>query len=289
MIARELQLAQINNLLVVVPHQDDEVLMAGGLIYQLLQQNKRVSVCIVTNGDCGSTDFSKGRSRLKESLAGLEVLGLSARDVYFLGYADTGMSPAESFLMRLYTSCDEKRKYSSGFTCLTYGLPEKPDFHFQLFHEHGTYCAATLRQDLRELLAWTHPDTVLTTHKADRHGDHEALFYFVEATLQDLAPDACPRLLVSLVHSPEGDEWWPQRNTSSFSQPRGINEFGLDWEKRLVLPLPAELSGGPVPQNIKFHALKKYEIALEPDAVDYLLAFVKDEEIFWEIQEDCHE
>ena len=130
-----LQLADINNLLVIVPHQDDEVLMAGGLIYQLLQQKKKVSVCIATNGDYGAMDFSKGHARLQESLAGLAVLGLSAKDVYFLGYADTGMDPAESFLMRLYTSDDHQKKYSSGCSNQTYGLPAKPDLHFQFFKE----------------------------------------------------------------------------------------------------------------------------------------------------------
>ena len=282
---QKLQLEKINNLLVIVPHQDDEVLMAGGLIHQLLQQERRVSVCIVTNGDYGSTDFSKGQTRLRESLAGLSVLGLSSEAVYFFGYADTGMAPEESFLTRLYFSDDAVQNFPSGCTCHTYGLPEKPDFHSQFFQERGSYCKASLQQDLRELLAWIQPDTVLTTHKADRHGDHEALYYFVKDALQNLDPSVRPRLFVGLVHSPEGDESWPERNTSFFTEPKGIADFGLNWKNRLVLSLPAELSGGQTPSNLKFQALGKYETALEPNAIDYLLSFVKDEEIFWEIQE----
>lgn len=284
MTANELQTAKINNLLVIVPHQDDEVLMAGGLIYRLLRQNKCVSVCIATNGDCGCADFSKGQARLRESLRGLAVLGLDAKNVYFLGYADTGMAASESFLMRLYRSDDGQKKYASDASGFTYGLPEKADFHFQVFNEHGAYCKATLREDLRALLALVRPDTVLTTHKADRHGDHEALFYFVEEALREDS-FARPRLLAALVHSPEGDETWPRRNSKTFNQPDGIQAFGLEWENRLVLHLPAELSGGAVQSNVKFRALQQYTTALEPNAVDFLLSFIKDEEIFWEIKE----
>ena len=73
--ARELKLENMEHLLVIVPHQDDEILLGGGLIYELLKQNKRVTVTVVTNGDCDCADYTKGRKRLRETLAGLLALG----------------------------------------------------------------------------------------------------------------------------------------------------------------------------------------------------------------------
>ena len=70
-------------------------------------------VVMVTNGDYGSSDLSIGRSRLKETLAGLAMLGIDAGNVEFLGYADTGMPKEESFLNGLYEETDAGRLHRS--------------------------------------------------------------------------------------------------------------------------------------------------------------------------------
>ncbi|MGN0306383.1 MAG: PIG-L family deacetylase [Lachnospiraceae bacterium] len=281
--ARELKPEDMEHLLVIVPHQDDEILLGGGLLYELLLHKKRVTVVIVTNGDNDCTDYTKGRKRLRETLAGLSTLGVSQENVIFLGYADTGMAPEDSFLMALYRTKDGDKVICSPASSVTYGLEEKEDFHYQCFGRHGTYCKNTLLEDLRELFRRKKPDVVLTTHGADKHGDHEALFYFVRDVLKELREEVSPRLFVGMVHSPQGDETWPMRDTLFYTCPKGLRAKGLDWEKRYILPLPRELSGGLREGNLKYEALKKYELALEPNAIDYLLSFIKDEEIFWEI------
>lgn len=281
--ARELKLIDYNHLLVVVPHQDDEILLGGGLIYEMLQQGKKVTVCIVTNGDYECEDYSKGRGRLRETLAGLATLGLSEENVIFLGYADTGMPREESFLMRLYREREGEKIYPSVTSDKTYGLEEKQDFHFQCFGEHGSYCRDTLVGDLRELLWRTNTDVILTTHASDLHGDHEALFYFIRDILQETNSVQRPDLLVGLVHSVEGDESWPQREGNSYRCPQGLETSGLRWEDRLILPLRSRCKGGHREENLKYKALCCYEIALEPNAVEYLMAFIKEEELFWKI------
>lgn len=271
----------MNNLLVIVPHQDDEILIGAGLIHEMLKQKKKVTVAIVTNGDYECTDYSKGRARLRETLAGLEVLGLSQENVIFLGYADTGMPREESFLTALFHTEDGEKIFPSSTSTTTYGLEEKQDFHFLCFGKHGNYSRNTLINDLKELISQVKPDGILTTHQLDMHGDHEALFYFVKLVLEDIKGPSKARLYVGLVHSPEGDETWPLRDTLHFTCPKGMEEY---WEERLILPLEKELTGGKKEGNLKYEALLKYETALEPNAVDYLMAFIKDEEIFWEIK-----
>lgn len=39
------------DLLVIVPHEDDELAIAGAMIYGAVQQNMRIKVVFVTNGD----------------------------------------------------------------------------------------------------------------------------------------------------------------------------------------------------------------------------------------------
>lgn len=281
--AQKLELSGIRNLLVIVPHQDDEVLMAGGLIYELVRQGKSVTVAIVTNGDYGCEDYSKGRARLRESLSGLRVLGLPKENIVFLGYADTGMERASSFLYALHEAKDENQVFPSSVSCETYGLEEKPDYHMLCFGRHGTYDRKTLVGDLSHLMDQTCPDCILTTHAADQHGDHEALFYFIKELVDAWNAETRPRLLVGMVHSPEGDDTWPERNTLRYTCPKGLREGGLSWDARKILELSPACRGGKQSGNLKYESLSRYEIALEPNVVDYLYAYVKDEEIFWEI------
>ena len=60
---------ECNNVMVIVPHQDDEILMSAGVIRVCEQNNVPYTVVMVTNGDYGCIDYSKGYARLKESLA----------------------------------------------------------------------------------------------------------------------------------------------------------------------------------------------------------------------------
>ena len=280
---KNFDISSLNNLLVIVPHQDDEILIGAGLIYEMLKQKKRVTVAIVTNGDYECTDYSKGRARLRETLAGLEVLGLAKENVLFLGYADTGMPREESFLTALFHTEEGEKVFPSSASTMTYGLEEKEDFHYMCCGEHGMYSKNTLIADLQELISRSNPDAILTTHPLDMHGDHEALFYFVKSVLEDKNIISDMRVFVGMVHSPEGDEKWPLRDSLRFTCPKGMEEY---WENRLVLPLDDNFIGGKRDGNLKYEALKKYETALEPNAVDYLMSFMKDEEIFWEIKQE---
>lgn len=95
----------------IVPHQDDEILLCAGILYEAVRRKLPATVVMVTNGDYGCRDYSIGRSRLRETLAGLAMLGIEEEDVEFLGYADTGMPKEESFISRLYEETDERRRH----------------------------------------------------------------------------------------------------------------------------------------------------------------------------------
>ena len=52
------------DLLVIVPHEDDELAIAGAMIYGAVQQNMRIKVVFVTNGDYFGHE---GTIRIKEA------------------------------------------------------------------------------------------------------------------------------------------------------------------------------------------------------------------------------
>lgn len=288
----------------LVPHQDDEILMCAGIIERAVRNRVQVTVVMATNGDYGCRDFSVGRARLRETLEGLETLGVSESQVVFLGYADTGMPERDSFLYGLYEERDGEKVHPSHCGCCTYGLPEKEEFHKEEYGEHGMYTRNGFLKDLKAVLMKYRPKHIFTTSKEDTHGDHRGLFLFVQDVLRSCKEEGyCPRLYCGIVHSKAGDGNWPKRSCGviPFCSPedatkpdREGSEGGegakgkegalgsLVWEERLVFPVPDSMRTEGLEENKKAAALSKHATALKPDAADFLYAFVKEDEVFWE-------
>ena len=128
------------NIVIVVPHEDDEILMSAGVIRKAVEAGISCTVVMATNGDYECSNYEKGQNRLRESIAGLQVLGLSKEHLEIMGYADTGMPREDSFLTHLYEEVEEEKCYPSSCTQETYGLVEKEEFHKKKWGKHGAYC-----------------------------------------------------------------------------------------------------------------------------------------------------
>lgn len=281
-----LELEQMSgSLMAVVPHQDDEVLLCGGVLYQAKKLGMDVKVVMVTNGDCDCKDYTKGEIRLRETVKGMEKLGILEEDIVFLGYADTGMPKEESFLMKLHAESDPERVFSSFSGERTYGLPEKPEYHMEQYGEHAPYTRAMVKRDLAEVLLRYKPDHIITTSPEDTHGDHAGLYLFLEEILEEAREKEGydPAVFCGLVHSAAGDDLWPEREGRMFTcpgEPGGV----FWWEKRYCFLLPEEMRVERGRENLKYQALLQYETALEPGAYDFLMSFIKDEEIFRKVR-----
>ncbi|MEG1993194.1 MAG: PIG-L family deacetylase [Acetivibrio sp.] len=266
------------NIMILVPHQDDEILMCAGIMESAREKGLKVTVVMVTNGDYGSQNLEIGRTRLKETLEGIKVLGFGEENLVFLGYADTGMPEKDSFLYQLYQEKEEDREYKSHCSSCTYGLLEKEEFHFIKYGEHGSYTRRNCYQDIKEVIKEYHPERIFTTSEEDIHGDHKGLFLFVRDILDQLKGEGyTPTLYSGVVHSKAGDENWPLRTKSleALSCPEDFEKTGkLRWDERISFPVPDN--------SLKEKALAKHITALKPDAVEFLYSFLKKDEIFWE-------
>ena len=266
---RNLQLSAGDGpILVLVPHEDDEIILFGGLIRRATSLGVPATVALVTNGDYGDSDGSIGRARLRESLCGLSDLGLAEENVVFLGYADTGMQEKESFLAGLYAEPDATLVHPSHGGTNTYGLPPHPDFHTQRFGKPASYTRNNLTGDLTALLGAVQPTRIFTTHPADAHGDHAALFRFVQA----LPPQA--EVYCGFAHSPLGDAAWPLPG-ERFTCPPNLD---AQWRNAVSLALTER------EREAKRLALSRHVTALKPDAIEYLYAFIKQAEVYFPLE-----
>lgn len=308
----------MGGIMVIVPHQDDEVLLTGGLLQRAAADGAPVRVVMATNGDYGCADYSVGHARLSETLAGLAEIGIGEENVVFLGYADTGMPREESFLWKLLVEKDAEKVFRSHCSERTYGLERKPDFHAEKYGEPAAYTRNNFTADLKACVAEFHPKKIITTCAGDTHGDHSALYYFVCEALRELQGDFEKmqteqageenagdknsnenrnensneswnetELYVGVVHSCAGDENWPLREkTDVFTCPEGPDgNGGLLWRERIAVPVPDA--------EKKRRMLEKHVTALKPDAVEFLNSFLKEEELFWKIdwkkEEGCYD
>ncbi len=276
------------SIMVLVPHQDDEILMAAGVLYKAAEAGLPATVVMATNGDCGCEDWSKGRTRLRETISGCKLLGIKEEQLVFLGYADTGMPREDSFVTHLFEEKDCSKVYPSSCSAVTYSLEEKPEFHMEMQGSHAPYAREMFKSDLRQVIEKYRPCNIFTTSEFDSHGDHSGLCRFVYEVLDEMEEggEDTPNVYCGLVHSGAGDDRWPAPGTEEFDCPQGLEEdTGYVWEDRFVLRLPDALTRGAGTENVKYRALLQHETALEPNAYEFLMAFVKDEEIFWKVRQ----
>ena len=271
-------------IMIIVPHQDDEVLMTAGILQQAKAFGLPVRVLMATNGDYGCRDFTTGQARLRETLSGLSLVLPNQNHVVFLGYADTGMPKQDSFLTHLFLEKDENRVLPSHCTDRTYGLEDQADYHTLRYGTPALYTRRNFLGDLKENIEEFSPDLIVTTCAEDVHGDHSGLFFFVMEVLQMWAGQwnrtgmiQVPELYVGLVHSCAGDDRWPGSETGEpFSCPPDFeNQGGLIWDERFVFEVPDV--------ELKKRMLQEHRTALKPDAVKFLNAFIRKEEVFWKI------
>ena len=70
--------------MVVIPHQDDDILLVGGLITQYTENGSEVSVVFTTHGD---GDNLAG-TRINEAKNVLSELGVKKENIHFLGFGN---------------------------------------------------------------------------------------------------------------------------------------------------------------------------------------------------------
>jgi len=165
-------------LLILSPHPDDEVLIAGGLIQRVLKSGGQVKIVYLTPGDSsvGSVikidrnlrlapgDFvALANRRHDEALVATKVLGLNESDLFFLGFPDQGL---REVLAR--EKGDPRGPVVSRSTKLDHVA------YSWAYKDGQEYYADNLEADLIEICNSFKPNLVITTNPMDTHPDHKA-------------------------------------------------------------------------------------------------------------------
>jgi LmbE family N-acetylglucosaminyl deacetylase len=251
---RELIVPEGVRLMVFSPHPDDESLAASGIIQRALENDGKICVVLVTNGDgypegvrarikravASSNDFIEyGKKRQEEAAQALCELGLPREDVVFLGFPDDGIDDLwETYWSRL-------TPYTSPYT------------RFNRPYQKGRlsrwvkYAGVDLEAEIARVLNDFKPDWVVIPDPRDFHPDHATTGVFVLDALRKLNQEgevsfASTQVFTYLVHFrdyPQSNAWAKEINKTGVRGSSSASKIlsGTEW---LSLPLtPAELDG----------------------------------------------
>ncbi|MEZ4406461.1 MAG: PIG-L family deacetylase [Polyangiales bacterium] len=268
--------------LVLAPHPDDEVLIAGGVLARAASEGAPLRVVVMTNGD--DDCVHDGLTRERESLDGLAQLGVDAGRVSFLGYPDgalarLGRAPLAT-RRRMGGRCVE------GYS--TYGAHGQggAEYHLVRFGGHAKYTRGAVVSDLATLLAEFRPTDVVTTHPLDTHPDHAATYALLRAAIERLA--FAPRVHRAMVHN--GDCWpigvaprepcpaLPALPADATPPLPGRLLGYAPRERRLV---PPSCASSDVSRNAKVRAIGAHRSQTRGLATSYLFGFARRDEVFF--------
>lgn len=253
------------DVLVIAPHPDDEVLMAGGSIERAIKAGLRVAVILVTNGD--ATCERDGYLREGESVTALNALGVDADDIHFLGYPDGALSTLGT------TALGAREHRDSMGQCIgqrgTYAdrTAGRLDEHSRRTGAPAEWTAEELIEDLAALCTRLAPREVYLPHGIDEHPDHAMTYVFFRRAL-DRLPVAPALVYRSIVHV---GPCWPSDCEHAFTP------------KASMPPLPAPYSGYsptlrvPIDAQHKLRIIGAYRSQLSP----WLMSFARSDEVFF--------
>lgn len=258
-----------DTILVIAPHCDDEVLGAGGLIYDARSQGAQVYVVVITNGDAFRILWTRtkravelGYRRQKETLSALQILGVSRENVFFLGYPDQGLA----LLWNEHWS--SINPYFSRFT------RNWMDSYFTSYRPGSPYSGENLALELKSIIARVNPTIIITASPFDRHPDHWATYNFTMYTLEKMDMQNMfslnkPKVYWYLTHYGVWPYAFGFRPKAILLPPPNLCLPQLEWQTYFLSPFA---------RFAKIRAIRKYQS--QYPIGEHLLGFARKNDLF---------
>lgn len=251
---------QGHDVMIFVPHEDDEINVAGATICGLRQEGFRVLCVFATNGDRSFL----AETRIREAAAALGKLGVPYEDIIILGYPDGGLDAARS----PYVHGIEHAVRIDGHDS-TYGIADKADFSVAKYGKHTPYTRTGFLEDVENLIRAYKPANIIAVD-FDSHPDHRTCSIALETAMGRILNDEgntyFPIILKAFAYN-TGFESIVDFNSmhlysTKFNRNRlADSSFETDnpvyhWEERVRLPVPEICRHPSLSQNLIYQALR---------------------------------
>ncbi len=242
---------------IIVPHQDDEILTACAMIRCLVMSRARVCVVYTTRGDMKC----KADIRRKEALEALSLLGVNEKDVYFLGYEDSYFREDHS---HIFYNRDISRRYL---------------------------------EDILGILRMLAPDLIISTDYDEHPDHRMLALYLDKAVEMlhrensDFSPLVWKRFAYSLAYKAVRD-FSPVNNPATVRPGVGItgkyhwdfiDRFNYNWDGRIRIPVPGDFREGIIRDNFVSRALMMHR---SQNIIVDAAGIINSDEVYWERRTD---
>ena len=255
------------NVLVVVPHQDDEINLMRDLLVSLQNCKATVYVAYTTNGDYSVP----ANVRYQEAIESLRILGVPKEQIIFLGYGDSFNTAPNRHIFY----ADSEPSVSNAGYSETYGAEGIKELVYQVIGHHHEYLKDNYIADMELLLEEINP-AIIFGIDYDTHPDHRMLSLGLDRALRNMrAKDSSFKPVVykgfayvTAFHS--YPDFYDSINLASIKEPREphiYHYFGerdvygssiYEWKNRVRFPV-TELNRGPFLWNSPlFKAIKAH-------------------------------
>lgn len=241
--------------LLIVPHQDDELFVGGGLFRTLARRESyEAYVLYTTNGDFFPHE---AKARLREAVRVLtEFAGMEESHIFFLGYGDGWQGGGH-----IYHQAGETPLVSTAGRMETYAPEGYEDYRYARSGRHSAHRRADFKQDLKDVIVEVRADILLVVD-FDKHADHRAASLLAEECLGEVfREDASYRPLVLKRFAYDG-VW--KGKADFFELPRkgtvlaGLSQTPYTAEEELRFAMPEDCALPYLSRNPVFRALRCY-------------------------------
>ena len=267
------------DVMVIVPHEDDEANILGGVLEAFSHYGSNVRVVFSTNGDSGGAPFV----RMQEAIDYCAYAGIPEENVIFLGYGDRWDSDAA---YHLYNAPSGVVALSQQGATQTYGMPDHP-----AYREGSDYTVENFLGDLQSVILEYSPELIFCIDN-DHHIDHRALSMAFEKVMGKILkenPQYRPTVLKGYAY---GTAWYAEEDFYSlqilstgnfFQEPYQQNPVSYHWEDRIRFPLDA----GTLSRSlISSDAFRSLELYTSQYAQYRAQGMVNGDRVFWQRRTD---
>lgn len=252
-------------IMLIVPHEDDEINTAGPLIISLTKSGADVSIVFTTNGDWKYS----AETRMNEAIASSLVLGVPEEKVFFLGYGDAMSDQSHT---HIFYSKENTAVSPAGFST-TYGVKEHSDYAFSKYGIHHQYTYENYLSDLMSIILDLEPEIIISSD-FDEHPDHKMLSLCIDKAIGRIRkikhtynPEIWKSFAYSLAYTAIADYSGINNNETKKPVVGITGKYNFDivncsfymWEERIRIPVPSEARTVLLKDNIIYKALCKHK------------------------------
>lgn len=260
------------NVLVFVPHEDDELNILSGVVEQYVAAGSTVRIVYMTYGDY----YDKADTRIAEAQAAADFYGISRSNLIFFGYGDQWQGT------HIYNSTGDEICTSRSGRTATYEAGGITPYRSE------NYTRNNLLNDFKSVIEEYMPDTMFVVDY-DRHPDHRANGLLFDEALSSILAETENYNPVVYKAFAYGTAWEAEKdfydgeNIPSTVSPTPYRSYLVDvncydWDDRIRFPMANGSLGYLINATSVY---KAYSLQASQDAYKQSIRVINSDKVFF--------